>query len=81
MRGKREIGGRVMAWSPNVMCNECGSGVGSHMFAGYAADPARAEHDGRRLAQRFAGLGVTIDDQPIGSTRSCGTGCGGPTRR
>jgi hypothetical protein len=36
---------------------------------------------GRSLAQRFAGLGATIDDQPIGSTRSCRTGCGGPTRR
>jgi hypothetical protein len=54
---------------------------GSHLIASYVAGQARAVHDGLMLARRFAGLGVTIDDQPIGSTRSCWTGCGGPTRR
>jgi len=42
-----------------------------HMLATYMADQAHAEQYGRRLAQRFARLRVTIDDQPIGSTRSC----------
>lgn len=36
---------------------------GRHVICTYAADPQEAERYARLMAQRFAGLRVTIDDQ------------------
>jgi hypothetical protein len=37
---------------------------GSHAIATYVANPGEAERYARAMAQRFAGLRVTVDDQP-----------------
>lgn len=37
---------------------------GSEVICSHAADPGEAERYARLMAQRFAGLTVTIDDQP-----------------
>lgn len=37
---------------------------GSEVICSHAADPGEAERYAKLMAQRFAGLTVTIDDQP-----------------
>lgn len=56
--------GEVESVTPSRQRRRVRLWFGSHVIAAYVADPGEADRYAQAMARRFAGLRVTIDDQP-----------------